>query len=342
MTSGVGERISLMNPAACIWMNGRLIPWAEATVHVMTHALHYGSSVFEGIRCYDTSAGPAIFRLQPHLRRLFDSARIYRMPIPWTAAQLTEACCQLIGANGLRAAYLRPLVWRGLAPVSVVPAAGVPVETMIAAFELGTYLGRGAIENGIHACVSSWRRTTSAALPALAKAGGHYTNSYLIGEEARRNGYDEAISVSHDGLVCEGAASNLFLVRDGVLHTPPIAGSILGGITRDTVLTLARDLDLRVAETGLPRELLYIADELFLTGTAAEITPVVSVDRIPVGAGVPGPVTRRLQAAFFGLFDGSTPDRHGWLEPVTSAQSGCGSSPEFQPDLATAAAAEGR
>lgn len=305
-----------MNEAQTIWMNGRLIPWADAKVHVMTHALHYGSSVFEGIRCYATPGGPAIFRLQAHLRRLFESVIPYRMTPPWSRAEVEAACHSLIRENGLKSAYLRPLVFRGYAPISVVPAESCPVEMMIAAFEYGAYLGRDALENGIDACVSSWHRTTSGSNPVLAKAGGHYTNAYLIGAEARRNGYGEGISVNAQGQVCEGAASNLFLVRDGTLCTPPLSASILGGITRDSVLTLARDLGLKTQEMDLPRELLYMADEVFLTGTAAEITPVRSVDRLPVGGGKPGPVTRQLQAAFFGLFNGDTPDRHGWVELV--------------------------
>jgi branched-chain amino acid aminotransferase len=305
-----------MIEAQYIWMNGQLIPWAEAKVHVMTHALHYGSSVFEGIRCYATPRGPSIFRLQAHLRRLIESTIPYRMTPPWTREQLTAACFSLIRENGLRSAYLRPLVFRGYAPISVVPAESCPIEMMIAAFEYGAYLGRDALENGIDACVSSWHRTTSGSNPVLAKAGGHYTNAYLIGAEARRNGFGEGISVSAEGQVCEGAASNLFLVRDGAICTPPLSASILGGITRDSVLTLARDLGMKTVEMNLPREMLYLADEVFLTGTAAEITPVRSVDRLPVGGGKPGPVTRQLQAAFFGLFNGDTPDRHGWLELV--------------------------
>lgn len=319
-----------MNATQFLWMNGKVIPWAEAKVHVMSHALNYGTSVFEGIRCYETAAGPAFFRLQEHLRRLLDSARVYYLPVPYTRAELSEGCHEVIRKNGLRSGYLRPLVFLGAGTVSVCPKADVPVETCIAAFEMGAYLGRGALEEGIDACVSSWHRTTSSSNPVLAKAGGHYTNAYLIGAEARRNGFAEGISVNSQGLVCEGAAANVFMVRDGVLYTPPISASILGGITRDSVVRLARDLGMTVEQQNLPREMLYIADEMFMTGTAAEITPVRSLDRIPIGKGKPGPLTLALQKAFFGLFNGATPDRHGWLEAVSGGASA--------PDQAVAAA----
>lgn len=308
-----------MNATPYLWMNGKVIPWAEATVHVMAHALNYGTSVFEGIRCYKTHRGPAIFRLQPHIRRLFDSARVYWLPMTYTPAEISQACHDLIRINGLSSAYLRPLVFLGAGTVSVSPKIDVPMETCVAAFEMGAYLGRDALEQGIDACVSSWHRTTSSSNPVLAKAGGHYTNAYLIGAEARRNGYAEGISVNAQGLVCEGAAANLFLVRDNVLFTPPLSASILGGITRDTVMLLAEGLGLRVEQQDLPREMLYMGDELFLTGTAAEITPVRSLDRIAIGSGRPGPVTLSLQKAFFGLFTGETPDRHGWLEYVAGS-----------------------
>jgi branched-chain amino acid aminotransferase len=311
---------TVMHSAKLIWMNGKLIPWHEATVHVLTHALHYGSSVFEGIRSYDTPQGPAIFRLQPHMQRLFDSAKCYRMPVPYTPAELTDACCQVVAANGLKGAYIRPLIFRGQGTVSVIPKGESHIDVCIVAFELGEYLGTGALENGIDCCVSSWHRVTSSSNPVLAKAGGHYTNAYLIGAEARANGFDEGISINPNGMIAEAAAANLFLVRGGVLYTPPLAASVLGGITRDSVICLAQDLGLTVVQEQLPRELLYICDELFLTGTAAEITPVRSVDRIPVGSGRPGPVTRQLQKAFFDVARGLAPDQHGWLDFVTQPQ----------------------
>ncbi len=308
-----------MKAAKYIWMNGKMVPWAEATVHVMAHGLHYGTSVFEGIRCYATNRGPAIFRLGPHIRRLLDSASVYRMPIAWDAEEIAETCREIIRVNDLQSAYIRPIIWRGEGTIAVDPQDQCPIEMAVAAFELGAYLGREGIENGIDACVSSWHRTTSSSNPVLSKAGGHYTNAYLIGAEARRNGYGEGISVSDKGLVCEGAAANLFMIRDGVVNTPPLSNSILGGITRDSAVTLSRDLGLEVIERDFPREMLYTADELFLTGTAAEITPVRSVDRIPVGTGKPGPITKSIQSAFFGLFTGETPDRHQWLDPVETS-----------------------
>ncbi len=305
-----------MKAAKYIWMNGSMVPWAEATVHVMAHGLHYGTSVFEGIRCYATNRGPAIFRLEPHIRRLFDSAAAYYMPHDHSPESISETCREIIRVNELSSAYIRPLIWRGPGTIAVDPRDQCPIEIAVAAFELGAYLGREGIENGIDACVSSWHRTTSSSNPVLSKAGGHYTNAYLIGAEARRNGYAEGISVNAQGMICEGAAANLFLIRDQKIFTPPLSASILGGITRDSVLTLARDLGMEIAEANMPREMLYMADELFLTGTAAEITPVRSVDRIPVGTGRPGPLTLALQKAFFGLFSGQTPDRHGWLDFV--------------------------
>jgi branched-chain amino acid aminotransferase len=308
-----------MHSAKLIWMNGKLIPWHDATVHVLSHALHYGSSVFEGIRSYDTPNGAAIFRLQPHLKRLLDSAKCYRMPVSYSEEELAEGCRQVIACNELRGAYIRPLIFRGHGTIAVVPKADAPIDICIVAFEMGEYLGKGALENGIDCCVSTWHRVTSSSNPVLSKAGGHYTNAYLIGSEARANGFDEGISINPNGMIAEASAANLFLVRNDVLYTPPLAASILGGITRDSVLQLAADLGLTVVQEQLPRELLYICDELFLTGTAAEITPVRSVDRIPVGAGRPGPITRQLQKAFFDVARGLAPDRHHWLDFVDQA-----------------------
>ena len=300
-----------------IWFNGKLVPWEKATVHVLTHALHYGSSIFEGIRAYETPKGVCIFRLTDHTRRLFDSAKIYRIEIPYTEEQINAACKAVVAVNGLtKGAYLRPLVFRGYGEIGVTPKVDPPTEVAIAAMEWGAYLGAEGLENGVDVCVSSWQRVAPNTIPALAKAGGNYLSSQLIGMEARRLGFAEGIGLSPDGLVSEGAGENLFLIRDGVIYTPTLAASILGGLTRDTVLRLARERGLEVRETSIPREMLYLADELFFTGTAAEITPVRSVDRIKIGAGKRGPITESLQKAFFGLFEGRTPDKWGWLEYV--------------------------
>ncbi len=298
-----------------IWQNGKLIPWEKATVHVLTHALHYGSTVFEGVRSYATPKGPVIFRLQDHTRRLFDSARIYRMDIPYSVADINSACKQIVTANDLtRGAYLRPFAFRGYGEIGVAPKISPPIETIVAGFEWGAYLGADGLENGIDVCVSSWQRLAPNTIPALGKAAGNYLSSQLISMEAKRLGFAEGIGLGVDGNVSEGAGENLFLVRDGILYTPGVASSILQGITRDSVINLAREHGIEVREQSIPREMLYIADEIFLTGTAAEITPVRSVDRITVGAGRRGPVTETLQTAFFGLFNGKTPDKWGWLE----------------------------
>ncbi len=307
-----------MTNSKFIWMNGEIIPWEKATVHVMAHALHYGTSVFEGIRSYETANGPAIFRLDAHLRRLADSAKLYRIEMPFSQQQMAEACKKSISENELGNAYIRPLIFLGAGSLGVVPNPDVPVDVIVAAIEWGAYLGEEGITRGIDCCVSSWSRTTSAAIPVLAKAGGHYLNANLIGGEARRNGYTEGISVSANGTISEGSAENIFLVRDGAIYTPPLAASILGGITRDSAITIARDLGYEVIEQQLPRELMYIADEIFMTGTAAEITPVRSVDRIEIGTGSRGPITEAIQSNFFGLFDGSTPDKWDWLSPVST------------------------
>jgi branched-chain amino acid aminotransferase len=309
-----------MEATAFIWHRGRLVPWQDATVHVLAHALHYGSSVFEGIRAYDTPAqGTVIFRLGAHLRRLYDSARIYRLDMPHDEAELRAACWDVLRENGLRAAYIRPLVYRGFGSLGVGAIDRCPVEVAVAAYRWGTYLGAEALEGGVDVGVSSWRRVAPDTLPAMAKAGGNYLSSQLMIAEARRHGYGEAVALDAFGFISEGAAENLFIIRDGVLHTPVTASALLPGITRDTMITLARHLGYTVREELLPREALYWADEIFLTGTAAEITPVRSVDGLAVGSGARGPITRRLQEAFFGLFDGSTEDAWGWLEPVPAA-----------------------
>ncbi|MEM7453084.1 MAG: branched-chain amino acid transaminase [Planctomycetota bacterium] len=306
-----------MNKSNFIWMNGKMIPWEEATVHVMSHALHYGSSVFEGIRCYETPNGRVIFRLDAHIKRLIDSSKVYRMPVPFSHDELAKACREVIVDNELQSAYIRPLIFRGAGPLGVVPGDDVPVEVMVAAMKWGAYLGEEGLKNGIDCCVSSWSRTTSASIPVLSKAGGHYLNAQLIGGEARMNGYVEGISVNSQGLVSEGSAENIFVVRDGVVYTPPLAAAILGGITRDAVITLAKDCGIEIREEAIPRELLYLADEIFFTGTAAEVTPVRSIDKIEIGSGSRGPITEKLQGAFFGLFDGTTEDKYGWLDAVT-------------------------
>jgi len=300
-----------------IWFNGKLVPWEKATVHVLTHALHYGSSVFEGVRAYETPRGVAIFRLRDHTRRLFDSAKIYRIGMPFGAEALNEACRQVIAANKLaRGAYIRPVVFRGYGEIGVTPKNDPPTEVAVAAWEWGKYLGNEAEEAGVDACISSWHRVAPNTLPALAKAGGNYLSGQLIGAEARRLGFAEGIGLSPDGTLSEGSGENLFLVKDGVLLTPALAHSVLGGLTRDTIMRLARERGIEVRECALPREMLYLADEAFFTGTAVEVTPIRSVDRLPVGSGKRGPVTESLQKAFFGLFSGATPDKWGWLDYV--------------------------
>ena len=299
---------------AHIWHNGRIKPWAEATVHVMAHALHYGSSVFEGIRSYETPNGQAIFRLTDHLKRLFDSAKIYEMVIPYTLPQLAAACREAIAANGLKKAYLRPLAFRGLGGFGL--SADTPTDVVVAAWEMGAYLGAGVLEQGIDACVSSWQRFAPNTIPAGAKAGGNYLSGQLVAREARRLGFGEGIALASTGLISEGAGENLFLVFNGALHTTPVSAALLNGITRHTLMTLAEDAGIKVVERDMPREYLYLADEVFMCGTAAEVTPIRSVDGKPVGEGKAGPVTRRMQELFFGLFTGRTPDKHKWLEPV--------------------------
>jgi branched-chain amino acid aminotransferase len=300
-----------------IWFNGKLVAWEKATVHVLAHALHYGSSVFEGVRAYETPRGVAIFRLRDHTRRLFDSAKVYRIQIPFTADQVNDACRQVIAVNSLtRGAYIRPVAFRGYGEIGVAPKIDPPVEVAIAAWEWGKYLGDESAAAGVDVCVSSWQRVAPNTLPALAKAGGNYLSSQLISQEAKRLGFAEGIGLATDGTVSEGAGENLFVVKDGVLLTPSLAHSVLGGLTRDTVMTLARQMGIEVREISIPREMLYLADELFFTGTAVEITPIRSVDRITVGVGHRGPITEKLQKAFFGLFTGATQDQWGWLDYV--------------------------
>jgi branched-chain amino acid aminotransferase len=297
-----------------IWHNGTIKPWADATTHVMSHALHYGSSVFEGIRSYETPNGPAIFRLSDHTRRLFASARIYDMEIPYTADDINAACRAVLKKNALTKAYLRPVAYRGLGGFGL--SADTPTDVAVAAWQMGAYLGDGVLEQGIDACVSSWQRFAPNTIPAGAKAGGNYLSGQLIAREARRLGFGEGIALASTGLLSEGAGENLFLVFDGALHTTPVSAALLNGLTRNSIIRLARDAGIEVVERDLPREYLYLCDELFMCGTAAEITPIRSVDGRQVGAGKAGPLTRRMQGLFFGLFDGTTPDKYGWLEPV--------------------------
>lgn len=297
-----------------IWFNGRMIPWADATVHVMSHALHYGSSVFEGIRSYMTPKGPAIFRYADHMKRLYASASMYDLVIEHDLATLMAAGRDVITRNELTNAYLRPLAWRGSGGFGL--GADNPTGCMIAAWVWGPYLGAQAIHEGIDACISSWRRVAPATLPASAKAGGNYLSSILVSREAKRLGFHEGIALTIDGYLAEGAGENLFLVFGQTIYTPPIAASILHGITRTTAITIAKELGFEVKEENLPREMIYQADEVFMTGTAAEITPIRSVDRKTIADGKPGPSTRAVQQRFFGLFDGTVEDTHGWLEYV--------------------------
>ncbi len=298
-----------------IWRDGRLVGWEDATIHVMSHVVHYGSSVFEGIRCYETPGGPAIFRLPEHLRRLRDSCTIYRMPLRYSLDTLAQACVETVAANELRHCYLRPVVVRTGEQMGIYPL-DVPVETFIIAWKWGTYLGAEALENGADVCVSSWRRAAPDTTPTLAKAGGNYLSSQLSKMEARQDNYVEGIMLDSFGFIAEGSGENLFAVRDGVIYTAPIAGGILQGITRDSIMRIAADLGYEVRQEHLPREFLYVADELFFSGTAAEVTPIRSVDRIPVGEGKPGPVTRAIQREYLGIAKGTIPDRHGWLTLV--------------------------
>jgi len=309
-----------MTPTEKIWHNGRFIAWDDARIHVLSHVVSYGSSVFEGIRCYATPSGPAIFRLHDHIRRMIDSAKIYRMEdLGFTAGQLADAMIELVRVNRLKECYLRPIILRGYGEMGVHPGRN-PIEVFIACWEWGKYLGEEALAEGVDVCVSSWARMAPNTFPALSKAGGHYLNSQLIRMEAQVNGYSEGIGLDAAGYVSEGSGENIFVIRDGRIQTPPLGASILPGITRDSVMRLIQDLGIPIVETLVPREMLYIADEIFFTGTAAEITPVRSVDRIVVGRGRRGPITEELQKAFFGILEGSAPDRYGWLTLVNAPQ----------------------
>jgi branched-chain amino acid aminotransferase len=293
-------------------MDGRWVGWDEANIHVLSHVVHYGTSVFEGIRCYDHPQGPAIFRLRDHVRRLLDSARIYRMEMKYGMEELERVHCEAVLKNELKGCYVRPVVFRGYENLGVNPF-GKPVQVAIAAFPWGKYLGEEALEKGVDVCVSSWRRPNGQTTPGMAKAGGHYMNGQLMKMEAVTNGYAEGIALDVNGFISEGSGENVFLVHRGILYTPPTSSSILAGITRDSILTLAREAGIEVREQALPREYLYLAEEVFFTGTAVELTPINSVDRIQVGSGRRGPITKAMQEAYFGILDGKRPDRYGWL-----------------------------
>jgi len=298
-----------------IWKNGKFLPWAEATVHIASHAMHYGSSLFEGIRCYKTRKGSAIFRLKDHTRRLFNSAKIYRMEIPFSEMEINEACKEVLRVNGLDEGYIRPLVYRGYGSLGVDPR-GCPVEAAILTWKWGAYLGKEALEKGVDVCFSSWNRHAPNTMPTLAKAGGNYLNSQLIKLEAVQNGYTEGIALTSDGYVSEGSGENIFVVYQNTIYTPSISSAILPGITRDTVINLARQMEYVLTEQVLQREMLYIADEVFFTGTAAEITPIRSIDHIRIGSGERGPITTAIQKKLFALLGGEDQDTAGWLDYI--------------------------
>jgi len=295
-----------------IWHNGQLIPWEKAQIHVMSHVIHYGSSVFEGIRCYKQPEGASIFRLPEHMQRLLDSAKIYRMPLPYTVDQLCAAVVDVVEANGVAPCYVRPIAFRGYGEIGVNPLTS-PVEVYVANFPWGKYVPGN---DGADVCISSWSRLAPNTMPSLAKAGANYMNSQLIRMEAEINGYSEGIALDVNGYLSEGSGENLFLVRGGILYTTPLANSVLNGITRSSILTLAHHLGIQVVEQSLPREMLYICDEAFFTGTAAEVTHLRSVDRILVGDGTMGPVTKALHDEFFNIVNGVKADRYNWLTPV--------------------------
>ena len=310
-----------------VWHDGEFIRWDDARVHVMSHVLHYGSSVFEGIRCYPTKRGPAIFRLREHMQRFLNSAKIYRMAHEWSLSELCDAVTSLVARSGLQQCYVRPIMFRSLDEER--PAFGVnpfpnPMSCYIGAWDWGKYLGDEAIEQGVDVCVSSWNRLTPNSMPAMAKAGANYMNSQLIKMEALTNGYAEGIALDDRGYVSEGSGENIFLVHDGKVVTPPLASAILPGITRDSVIEICRALEIPIVESGLQRASLYVADELFFTGTAAEVTPIRSVDRIPVGEGRRGDVTARIQQVFFELTSGEREAPGAWLTYVNEAQAGAG------------------
>lgn len=298
-----------------IWHNGQFVKWDDANVHVTTHALHYGSSVFEGIRAYATPKGPAILGLDPHIRRLFDSCRIMRMELPYSQEEICSAIIDVVRRNKHESCYIRPLVYKGSGTIAL-DARSAPTEMVIFTLEFGRLLGE-AIEQGADVMVSSWRRMAPSTLATMSKTGGNYVNSQLVSMEASDYGFAEGIALDVNGLVSEGSGENIFVIRRGAIYTPPVSASILLGVTRDYMITLARDMGYEVLEQTFPREMLYVADEIFFTGTAAEVTPIRSVDKIKIGSGTRGPITKKLQDQFFGITSGQIPDRYGWMTVVT-------------------------
>ena len=298
-----------------LWFNGKMVEWQDAKVHVMSHVLHYGSSVFEGFRCYNPVSGPALFRLKDHIRRLFDSAKIYRIPVPFSKDVIEQACIDVVKVNNLQEAYMRPVVFRGYGSLGVDPK-DTPTEVAVAALAWGKYLGDEAINVGVDVRVSSWNRARANTFPAMSKCGANYMNSQLINLEAKADGYIEGIGLDCNGYVSEGSGENIFVIRDNRIYTPALSSSILPGITRDCVSKLAEDFGYKVEEITIPREFLYIADEVFFTGSAAEVSPIKSIDRIPIGEGRRGPITEKIQKRFFGILTGEFEDKYSWLTPV--------------------------
>jgi len=297
-----------------IWMNGKLVNWDDANIHILSHVIHYGSSWFEGIRCYETARGTAIFRLDRHIRRLFDSTKIYRTDIPYTESQMEEAILTTVRANKMRACYIRPIVYRGYGDVGVNPL-NCPVDVCIAVWEWGSYLGPDALSKGIDVCISTWHRPAPNTLPQMAKAGGNYLISQSMKVEALKAGFAEAIAVDVSGNLSEGSGENLFAVKDGVIYTPPLSSSLLPGVTRSSIMHIAKESGHEMHEMSIPREMAYVADELFFTGTAAEVTPIRSVDKVPVGNGMPGPITMKMQRLFFDIVKSGN-DTRSWLKFV--------------------------
>jgi len=304
-----------LKPTKKIWMDGKFVDWDDAKIHVCSHVIHYGTAVFEGIRCYNTKKGPMIFRLDPHIKRLYNSAKMYRMEPALPIEKFIEACIETVKVNEMQECYIRPVVYRGYYELGVYPMNN-PINAFIVVWEWGKYLGPEALEQGVDVCVSSWNRIAPNTLPALAKTAANYMNSQLIKMEARINGYEEGIALDTNGYVSEGSGENIFLVTNGRMLTTPIGASVLPGITRDSVMVLSKELGIEVVEQLIPREMLYIADELFFTGTAAEITPIRSVDKIKIGTGKAGPITKRLQESFFKYLKMETADTHGWMTPI--------------------------
>jgi branched-chain amino acid aminotransferase len=304
-----------LKPTKKIWMDGKFVNWDDAKIHVCAHVIHYGTAVFEGIRCYNTQEGSMIFRLEPHIKRLYNSAKMYRMEPTLPMDAFREACIETVRINEMKECYVRPVVYRGYYELGVYPMNN-PINAFIAVWEWGKYLGPEALEQGVDVCVSSWNRIAPNTFPALAKTAANYMNSQLIKMEARINGYEEGIALDTGGYVSEGSGENIFLVLNGKLFTPPLGASVLPGITRDTVITIAKELGIELTEQLIPREMLYVADELFFTGTAAEITPIRSVDKIKVGAGTAGPITKKLQEMFFKYLKMEIKDTHAWMTPV--------------------------